>query len=141
MKRLATAVWVGSLKEGSGNLNTPSWMLHSTQYSFGSRYESGPGINPDELIAAAHAGCYVMALSGELTQAGFVPDRLEATAEVTLEDTPPQGWTIAGSHLTVSARVPTIDAERFAMLAEKARGNCAVSRVLNAKITLDAKLL
>jgi osmotically inducible protein OsmC len=141
MKRLATAIWTGSLKEGSGNLSTPSWVLHSTQYSFGSRFESGPGINPDELIAAAHAGCYVMALSGELTDAGFTPERLEATAEVHLENTPPQGWTIAASHLAVTARVPRIEAEHFARLAEKARENCPVSRVLNAKITLDAKLL
>jgi osmotically inducible protein OsmC len=141
MKRSATAIWTGSLKEGSGNLSTPSWMLHSTQYSFGSRFDSGPGINPDELIAAAHAGCYVMALSGELTQAGFVPDRIEATAEVTLEDTPPEGWTIAASHLVVTARAPQIDAERFSLLAEQARKNCPVSRALNAKITLEAKLL
>lgn len=141
MKRIATATWVGSLKEGSGNLSTPSWVLHSTQYSFGSRFESGPGINPDELIAAAHAGCYVMALSGELTQAGFTPDRLEANAEVTMEEQSPHGWTIAGSHLAVSARVPQVDPERFAALADQAWKNCAVSRLLNAKLTLDAKLL
>jgi osmotically inducible protein OsmC len=141
MKRLATAVWVGSLKEGSGNLSSPSWVLHSTQYSFGSRFESGPGINPDELIAAAHAGCYAMALSGELTDAGFTPDRIEANAEVILEDAPPNGWTISASHLTVTARVPQIDAERFAKLADSAWKKGTVSRVLNAKLTLDAKLL
>lgn len=141
MKRLATAVWVGTLKEGSGNLTTPSGVLHSSQYSFGSRFESGPGINPEELIAGAHAGCYVMALAGELTQAGFTPERIEANAEVAVEHAAPQGWTIASSHLAVTARVPQIEPERFAELAELAWKNCAVSRALSIEISLDAKLL
>ena len=140
MKRSATAVWSGSLKEGGGNLTAPSGILHSTQYTFGSRFESGPGINPDELIAAAHAGCYAMALSGALGEAGFEPQRLEVVAEVTLEDVAPAGWTITSSHLAVNARIPVIDPEKFLAIAEQAR-TCPVSRVLNAKISLDAKLV
>lgn len=139
IKRSASAVWSGSLKEGSGNLTTPSGVLHSTQYSFGSRFESSPGISPDELIAAAHAGCYAMALSGILVAAGFDPDRLEVTAEITLEDNPPAGWTLTASHLTVNGRVPLITSEQFITLAEQAKP-CAVSRALSIPITLEAKL-
>ncbi len=141
MKRSATAIWNGSLKEGSGNLTTPSGVLHSAQYSFGSRFESGPGINPEELIAAAHAGCYAMALSGALGEAGFKPERIEVTAEVNLEETPPQIWTLSTSHLTLNARVPDIPAEKFAAIAEQTKITCPVSRVLKATITLEAKLL
>jgi osmotically inducible protein OsmC len=139
IKRTATAVWSGSLKEGSGNLTAPSGVLHSTQYTFGSRFETSPGISPDELIAAAHAGCYAMALAGALVEAGYDPDRLEVVAEVTLEDNPPAGWTLAGSHLLVSGRVPLITSEQFITLAEQAKP-CAVSRALNVPITLEAKL-
>jgi lipoyl-dependent peroxiredoxin len=141
MKRSATAVWSGSLKEGNGKLSTPSGILHSTQYSFGSRFESGPGINPEELIAAAHAGCYAMALSGALGDAGLSPERIEVTAEVTLDNTPPEGWTISASHLVLNAKVPDVEADKFSELAERAKANCPVSRVLRATITLEAKLV
>lgn len=140
MKRSATAVWTGSLKEGNGNLTTPSSVLHSHQYSFGSRFETSPGISPDELIAAAHAGCYAMKLSGLIDAAGFKPERLEVVAEVTLEDTPADGWTISASHLALQARVPGIESRQFLDLAEEAAKNCTVSRVLKTAITLDAKL-
>lgn len=140
MKRAATAVWSGSLKDGNGHLTSPSGILHSTQYSFGSRFETGPGINPEELIAGAHAGCYAMALAGLLSDAGFAPDRLEVTAEVTVENTPPAGWTIAASHLKLSARVLNISPDKFEALANEAK-SCPVSRVLNATVTLEAKLV
>lgn len=140
MKRSATAVWSGSLKEGSGNLTAPSGILHSTQYTFGSRFESSPGISPDELIAAAHAGCYAMALVGMLSTAGFEPHRLEVIVEVTMEEVPPAGWTIIASHIAVSAQVPNITPEKFAALTEEAKA-CPVSRVLNTTITLSAKLV
>jgi lipoyl-dependent peroxiredoxin len=141
MKRSATAVWSGSLKDGNGKLTSPAGILHSTQYSFGSRFESGPGINPEELIAAAHAGCYAMALSGALGDAGLNPERIEVTAEVTLDNTSPEGWTISTSHLALSAKVPEVSIERFTELAERAKANCPVSRVLRATISLEAKLV
>src|ERR1700752_4632437 len=103
MKRTANAGWKGSLKEGSGSLTAPGGALKNTPYSFGSRFASGAGTNPEELIAAAHAGCFAMALSGPLGEAGFKPDRLEATAEVTLDNVPPNGWTVTASHLVLSA--------------------------------------
>ena len=140
MKRTATAVWQGSLKEGKGALTAPGGALHDTQYSFGSRFASGAGTNPEELIAAAHAGCFAMALSGVLGEAGFTPERLEATAEVTLDNVPPKGWTITASHLVLVAKVPGITAAAFDEAAAKAKANCPVSRVLNATITLTAKL-
>ncbi|HEX2854839.1 MAG TPA: OsmC family peroxiredoxin [Opitutaceae bacterium] len=140
IKRTASAVWNGSHKDGSGNLTAPSGVLHSTQYTFGSRFESSPGVSPDELIAAAHAGCYAMALSAALGDAGFDPDRLEVNAEVTLEDHPPLGWTLTSSHLTVTARVASITSEKFLTVAEQAKA-CAVSRALNVPTTLEAKLV
>lgn len=140
MKRTATAVWVGSLKEGNGSLTTPGGILRSTQYTFSSRFESGPGLSPDELLAAAHAGCFAMTLCGALTDAGFAPDRLEVIAEMGMESTPPGGWTIATSHLMVIARVLGIEAPQFAAIAENVRAECPVSRALRAAITLDAKL-
>ena len=140
MKRTANAVWHGSLKEGKGTLTAPGGALNNTSYSFGSRFASGPGTNPEELIAAAHAGCFAMALSGVLGEAGFTPEELNATAEVSLENVPPKGWTITASHLVLMAKVPGIDAAKFEELAAKAKANCPVSRVLNATITLAAKL-
>ncbi|MEO7414898.1 MAG: OsmC family peroxiredoxin [Opitutaceae bacterium] len=140
MKRSALAVWSGSLNEGTGNLTVPSGVLHSTQYSFGSRFETGPGMNPEELIAGAHAGCYAMAAAGILSDAGFPPDRLEVTAEITMENIPPTGWTIAASHLTLNAHVLHLSPEKFQVLAEQAKA-CAVTRVLNATVTLEAKLM
>ena len=141
MKRTATAVWNGSLKEGSGALTAPGGALKNTQYSFGSRFASGAGTNPEELIAAAHAGCFAMALSAELGGAGFTPERLEATAEVTLDNVPPKGWTVTASHLVLSAKIPGIDAAKFSEIAANAKANCPISRLLNATITLDAKLV
>jgi lipoyl-dependent peroxiredoxin len=140
MKRTASAVWQGSLKEGKGTLTAPGGALKNTEYSFGSRFESGAGTNPEELIAAAHSGCFAMALSGVLGEAGFKPERLAASAEVTLEKVEPAGWTVTASHLTLQATVPGIAPEKFAELADKAKAGCPISRLLNAKITLSAKL-
>ncbi len=140
MKRTATAVWNGSLKEGNGALTTAGGALKSTPYSFGSRFATGAGTNPEELIAAAHAGCFAMALSATLGEAGFKPDRLEATAEVTLDNVPPKGWTVTASHLVLTAKIPGIDAAKFDELANKAKANCPISRLLNANISLAAKL-
>ena len=105
MKRTATAVWNGSLKEGKGTLTAPGGALKNTQYSFGSRFENGAGTNPEELIAAAHAGCFAMALSAELGGAGSTPEQLDATAEVTLENVAGKGWTVTTSHLILKAKV------------------------------------
>ena len=140
MKRTASAVWKGSLKEGTGTLTAPGGALSNTPYSFGSRFASGAGTNPEELIAAAHAGCFAMALSATLGEAGFTPTSLEATAEITFDNVPPKGWTITASHLVLKAKIPNIDAAKFDELAAKAKANCPISRVLNATITLDAKL-
>jgi osmotically inducible protein OsmC len=141
MKRTATAVWNGSLKEGKGTLTAPGGALSSTPYSFSSRFESGAGTNPEELIAAAHAGCFAMAFSAMLGEAGITPERLEATAEVKLENVPPAGWTVTASHLTLSARIPGIDRAKFDEVANKAKAGCPISRLLKAEITLDAKLV
>ncbi len=140
MKRTATAVWNGSLKEGKGKLTAPGGALKNTEYSFGSRFESGAGTNPEELIAAAHAGCFAMALSAELGGAGFKPDTLEATATVSLDNVPPKGWTVTSSHLVLKAKIPGIDAAKFKEIADKAKAGCPISRLLNATITLDASL-
>ena len=140
MKRTATAVWNGSLKEGNGTLTAPGGALKATPYSFASRFAAGAGTNPEELIAAAHAGCFAMALSATLGEAGLKPERLEATAEVSLDNVPPKGWTVTASHLVLTARIPGIDAAKFDELANKAKANCPISRLLNATITLSAKL-
>jgi len=140
MDRTASAVWNGSLKEGKGTISTQSGVLKDTQYSFAARFESGTGTNPEELIAAAHAGCFTMALSAQLTGAGFVPDSLETSARVTLDvhDKP----TITKIHLTTKAKVPNIDKAKFDELAGNAKSGCPVSRVLAAaEITLDATLV
>jgi osmotically inducible protein OsmC len=140
MKRTATAVWNGSLKEGNGTLTAPGGALNGTPYSFGSRFESGAGTNPEELIAAAHAGCFAMALSAMLGEAGFKPERLETKAEVSLDQVPPKGWTVTASHLVLSAKIPGIDQAKFDEITAKAKAGCPISRLLNATITLDAKL-
>ena len=140
MKRNASAVWHGNLKTGKGTLTTDSSVLNSTPYSFPSRFESGSGTNPEELIAAAHAGCFTMALSAALDQAGFVADTLATTASLTLENNPKTSWTISAVHLTTKENVPGITAEKFAEIAAGAKAGCPVSRVLNAAITLDATL-
>lgn len=140
MKRTATAIWQGSLKAGKGALTAPGGALKNTEYSFSSRFESGAGTNPEELIAAAHSGCFAMALSAMLGEAGFTPDRLEVTAEVSLDNVPPAGWTVTASHLNLTAKIPGVTAAKFDEVAAKAKAGCPISRLLNAKITLDAKL-
>lgn len=141
MKRSATSVWNGSLKEGTGSITAPGGALKNTAYSFNSRFASGVGTNPEELIAAAHSGCFAMAFSAALGEAGITPERVEVTAEVSLENVPPAGWTVTASHLIMSAKVPGITAEKFNEIANKAKAGCPISRLLNAKISLDAKLV
>ena len=141
MKRNASAVWRGNLKSGKGTLTTDSTVLKETQYSFATRFADGVGTNPEELIAAAHAGCFTMALSAALEQAGFVADTLSTSAGLTLENNPKTSWTISAIHLATTAKVPGISAEKFAEVAAGAKANCPVSRVLKADITLDAKLV
>jgi len=139
MKRTASAVWTGNLKEGKGSVSTAGGALRETPYGFSSRFENGAGTNPEELIAAAHAGCFTMATSAALGRAGFTPDRLATEATVTLEQV--QGnWTITTIHLKMDARVPGISKEKFAEIAGDAKANCPVSRLLKADITLDANL-
>jgi osmotically inducible protein OsmC len=140
MKRTASAVWQGPLKTGKGALTAPGGALKNTEYSFGSRFESGAGTNPEELIAAAHAGCFAMAFSAMLGEAGFTPDRIDVTAEVSLDNVPPAGWTVTTSHLTLKAKIPNIDQAKFDEVAAKAKAGCPISRLLNAKITLTATL-
>jgi osmotically inducible protein OsmC len=138
MKRHATAVWNGSGKEGKGNLTTQSGVLSNTQYSFSSRFEEGIGTNPEELVAAAHAGCFAMKLSFVLGGAGFTPESLEATATINLD--PAQG-AVTASHIVLKAKVPGISKEKFDECTADAKANCPISKLLNAEITLDAELL
>jgi osmotically inducible protein OsmC len=140
MKRSASAIWQGNLKNGRGSLSTDSTVLRQTPYSFSTRFEHGAGTNPEELIAAAHAGCFTMALSAELEKAGFIADTLATTAEVTLENDPQTSWTVTKIHLANTAKVPGISAEKFAAIAAAAKAGCPISRLLKAEITLDAKL-
>ena len=140
MKRTASAVWNGTLKTGTGTVSAPGGALKSTPYSFNSRFATGPGTNPEELIAAAHAGCFAMAFSATLGEAGFTPEKVEVTAEITLDNVPPAGWTVTTSHLIMTAKVPGIDDAKFQDLAAKAKAGCPISRLLKATITLSAKL-
>jgi osmotically inducible protein OsmC len=140
MKRTANAHWEGSLRDGKGNISTQSGTLNKTQYSFSTRFENGVGTNPEELIAAAHAGCFTMALSSELGKAGMSPVALDTTATLTMDKTD-AGFTITAIHLDVTAKLPDgSDAAKFQEVAAGAKKNCPVSRVLNAAITMDAKL-
>ncbi|HWD20777.1 MAG TPA: OsmC family protein [Verrucomicrobiae bacterium] len=139
MKRTASAVWNGDLKKGKGALTTPSGVLKQTPYSFTTRFENEPGTNPEELIAAAHAGCFTMAFSAALGKGGFTPQKLATEAALTLEQVN-GNWTITTIDLTLSGQVPGISAEKFQEIAQDAKANCPVSRVLNAKISLTAKL-
>ncbi len=139
IKRNASAQWNGGLKDGKGTISTSSGVLQQTQYSFGTRFEDGIGTNPEELIAAAHAGCFSMALSGQLTNAGTPPESIETTATVTMEKLD-AGFTVTGVHLDVTARVPGIDQAAFETAATNAKTGCPISRLLNATITMDAKL-
>jgi osmotically inducible protein OsmC len=140
MKRNASAVWHGNLKNGKGTLSTDSAVLNQTPYSFSSRFAAGSGTNPEELIAAAHAGCFTMALSAALDAAGFVADSLTTTAALTLENHPQTSWTITEIRLSTTGSVPGISPEKFAEVAAGAKANCPVSRVLKAAISLDARL-
>jgi lipoyl-dependent peroxiredoxin len=139
MKRSASAVWKGGLKDGSGTISSDSGVLSDTQYSFSTRFEQGKGTNPEELIAAAHAGCFSMALSNELGQAGLTPASISTTAAVTLEKTD-AGFAITTVHLDVRAKVPGSDRQAFEAAANRAKSGCPVSKVLNAQITMDARL-
>lgn len=139
MKRKASAVWRGDLKTGKGNLSTESGVLKEAQYSFGTRFENGPGTNPEELIAAAHAGCFAMAFSAELGRAGLTPESIHATATVTLDKTD-AGWTVTESHLEMTVKIPSADQNKVLGIANVAKAGCPISRLLNAKVTLDAKV-
>ena len=140
MIRKAKAVWRGTGRAGSGHLSTDSGVLSETPYSFRTRFENEKGTNPEELIAAAHAGCFTMALAFQLQGAGYTPEELVTEAAVTLEPEG-QGFRISRSALSLSAQVPNLDKATFARLAGDAEKNCPVSKVLNATITLDAKLV
>jgi len=139
IKRTASAHWQGSGKEGKGTLTSQSGTLTETPYSFTARFGDGKGTNPEELIAAAHAGCFSMALAFQLTGAGHPPDDLRTEALLTMEQEG-AGWKIASVALKLRAKVPGLDAATFKRLADEAKANCPVSRVLNASITLDATL-
>lgn len=135
----AWAVWNGSIKEGGGTISTETGVLDKAQYGFKSRFEDGKGTNPEELIAAAHAACFSMALSLMLGQAGLTPDRIETHAEVTLEKIG-EGFEITSSHLNVVAKIRVASEERFLEVADQAKEGCPVSKLLKARITMDARL-
>ncbi len=136
MKRKATAVWKGTGKEGSGNLSTQSGVLEHTPYSFNSRFADGKGTNPEELLAAAHAGCFTMKLTFLISETGFVPSELETTAIVNFEN----GTTITASHLVIRATVPGISTEVFSACVNDAEKTCPISKVLNATISSEFTL-
>ncbi len=139
MQRKGSAIWKGGLKDGKGTASTASGVLQDTQYSFSTRFENGIGTNPEELIAAAHAGCFSMALSAQLGD-GMKPERIETTAALTLEKLD-SGFAITAVHLDVTARVPGATPESFMKAAEAAKAGCPVSKLLNAKITMNARLV
>ena len=139
MQRKASAVWKGGLKDGKGTLSAPGGVLNNTQYSFATRFENAAGTNPEELIAAAHAGCFSMALSAQLGGANLTPESISTNVTLTMEKLD-SGWTITASHLDVVGKVPGADAATFQKYAEAAEKGCPVSKVLNAKITMNAKL-
>lgn len=136
MKRKATAVWNGSIKEGEGFLTTATKVLNNTAYSFNSRFAEGTGTNPEELIAAAHAGCFSMKLSGVLTEAGQAPESIETECTVSIDN-----FVIGSSHLVVKVKAPGLDAEKFQEYAKDAKENCPVSQALKMEITMDAQLV
>ncbi len=135
MKRNATAVWNGTGKEGSGNLTTQSTTLNKTQYSYNSRFAEGVGTNPEELVAAAHAGCFTMKISFLLNAAGFTADEIETRCDITVAD-----GAITESHLNVKAKVPGINQEQFDTIVADAKTNCIISKLLNTNITHEAVL-
>jgi osmotically inducible protein OsmC len=138
MKRKASALWQGDLKSGKGKISTDSGVLKDTQYSFSTRFENGNGTNPEELIAAAHAGCFAMAFSSELGKVGLKPESIAVTATVSLEMLP-TGPTVTESHLDVTVKVPGADKNKVLEVANTAKAGCPISRLLNAKVTMDAK--
>ncbi|WP_207878752.1 OsmC family protein [Pseudomonas sp. 32_A] len=140
MKKTASAIWQGGLKDGKGLLSTESGALKQNPYGFNTRFEGSSGTNPEELIGAAHAGCFSMALSMMLGEAGLTPDRIDTTAEVTL-DKQADGFAITAVHLVLRAKVPGASEAQFLQIADKAKAGCPVSKVLNAKISLDAALV
>src|SRR5919112_441740 len=139
MKRRGSAQWQGGIRDGRGTVSTDSGVLSAAQYSFSTRFEDGKGTNPEELIAAAHAGCFSMALSKQLGDAGLTAETINTTAAVRLEKTD-AGFSITKVHLDVTARVPGADAAAFQTAADNAKAGCPVSRLFNAEITMDAKL-
>ena len=139
MQRKASAVWKGGLKDGKGTVSSASGVLANTPYSFTTRFENAPGTNPEELIAAAHAACFSMALSAQLGGANLTPESINTSATLTMEKFE-AGWAITAVHLDVVAKVPGASAEAFNTVAQNAKAGCPVSKVLNAKITMDAKL-
>jgi osmotically inducible protein OsmC len=140
MKRSASAHWEGGLKDGKGTISTESGVLSGTQYSFGTRFENGKGTNPEELIGAAHAGCFSMALSAQLGNAGLTAQSIDTSATVTLEKLE-AGFTVTEVHLKLVAKIPGADQAAFETAANNAKAGCPISRLLNAKITLDAQLV
>ncbi len=140
MIRNGSAEWRGSLKEGKGTVSTESGILSNAAYSFSTRFENGKGTNPEELIAAAHAGCFSMALSAQLGGAGITPESIRTTAAVTLEKVE-GGFAVTSSHLDVTAKIPGGDRAAFEKAASEAKAGCPISKLLNAKITMDAKLV
>lgn len=139
MQRKASAVWKGGLKDGKGSLSAPGGVLNNTQYSFATRFENAAGTNPEELIAAAHAGCFSMALSGQLGGANLTAESISTSVTLMMEKLD-SGWTITESHIDVVGKVAGADAATFQKCAEAAEKGCPVSKVLNAKITMNAKL-
>ena len=139
MDRKATAAWQGGLKDGKGRISTDSGVLKDAQYSFSTRFENGVGTNPEELIAAAHAGCFSMAFSAELGKAGITPDSIHTTTTITMDKTD-AGFTVTQSHLDVTAKIPGADKAKVLEIANAAKAGCPISRLLKANITMDAKL-
>lgn len=139
MQRRASAAWQGGIKDGKGTISTESKVLSATPYSFSARFEGAPGTNPEELLAASHAGCFTMALSLILGEAGIRPDRIDTTATVTLEKLE-TGFTVTKVHLDVTVAAPNADRAKFDAAAAKAKANCPISKVLRADITMDTKL-
>jgi osmotically inducible protein OsmC len=139
MKRKATAIWRGGMKDGSGTISTESGVLSDTQYSFATRFENGIGTNPEELIAAAHAGCFSMALSGELQKSGLTVESIKTIASVTIEKEG-AGFTISSIHLNVAVNIPGADFKTINEAATIAKENCPVSKLVKAKITMDTKM-
>ena len=140
MKKKASAVWKGGIKDGGGTISTETGVLKEAPYGFKSRFEGGPGTNPEELIGAAHAGCFSMAFSVMLGEAGYTANRIETHADITFEKLA-DGFAATQSHLTVVASIPGIDAVKFTELANRAKAGCPVSKLLKANITMDAKLV